>query len=327
MSAIVDIVGREILDSRGNPTVECDVLLESGVMGRAAVPSGASTGSREAIELRDGDKSRYFGKGVLKACENINTEISEAIMGLDANEQAFLDRTLIDLDGTENKSRLGANAMLAVSMAVAKAAAEEAGLPLYRYFGGSGAMQMPVPMMNVINGGAHADNNLDIQEFMIIPLGAPSFKEAIRYGAEVFHTLKKILHSKGLSTAVGDEGGFAPSVANHEEAIKLIMEAIEQAGYVAGLLDRLHDQLDRLFMVGHRRGEAAFVADRRAQALRVQDLFQGVEHLGAVADGFLERRRAERDDHEFLDVQVVVGVRAAVDDVHHRHRHLHRART
>ncbi|TFW30031.1 phosphopyruvate hydratase [Massilia arenosa] len=234
MSAIVDIIGREILDSRGNPTVECDVLLESGVMGRAAVPSGASTGSREAIELRDGDKSRYFGKGVLQACENINTEISEAIMGLDANEQAFLDKTLIELDGTENKSRLGANAMLAVSMAVAKAAAEEAGLPLYRYFGGSGSMQMPVPMMNVINGGAHADNNLDIQEFMIIPVGAPSFKEAIRYGAEVFHTLKKILHDKGLTTAVGDEGGFAPSVASHEEAIKLIIQAIEQAGYEPG---------------------------------------------------------------------------------------------
>jgi len=234
MSAIVDIIGREIIDSRGNPTVECDVLLESGVMGRAAVPSGASTGSREAIELRDGDKSRYFGKGVLKACENINTEISEAIMGLDANEQAFLDRTLIDLDGTDNKARLGANATLAVSMAVAKAAAEESGLPLYRYFGGSGAMQMPVPMMNVINGGAHADNNLDIQEFMIIPVGAPSFREAIRYGAEVFHTLKKILHDKKLTTAVGDEGGFAPSVDNHEAAIKLILQAIEQAGYEPG---------------------------------------------------------------------------------------------
>jgi enolase len=234
MSAIVDIIGREIIDSRGNPTVECDVLLESGVMGRAAVPSGASTGSREAIELRDGDKSRYFGKGVLKACENINTEISEAIMGLDANEQAFLDRTLIDLDGTENKSRLGANAMLAVSMAVAKAAAEESGLPLYRYFDGGVCRLLLVPMMNVINGGAHADNNLDMQEFMIIPVGAPSFKEAIRYGAEVFHTLKKILHSKGLSTAVGDEGGFAPSVANHEEAIKLIMQAITEAGYTPG---------------------------------------------------------------------------------------------
>ncbi|MDB5839992.1 MAG: phosphopyruvate hydratase [Herminiimonas sp.] len=234
MSAIVDIIGREIIDSRGNPTVECDVLLESGVMGRAAVPSGASTGSREAIELRDGDKSRYFGKGVLKACENINTEISEAIMGLDANEQAFLDRTLIDLDGTDNKARLGANATLAVSMAVAKAAAEESGLPLYRYFGGSGAMQMPVPMMNVINGGAHADNNLDLQEFMIIPVGAPSFREAIRYGAEVFHTLKKILHENRLTTAVGDEGGFAPSVDNHEAAIKLILQAIEQAGYEPG---------------------------------------------------------------------------------------------
>jgi enolase len=234
MSAIVDIIGREIMDSRGNPTVECDVLLESGVMGRASVPSGASTGSREAIELRDGDKSRFLGKGVLKACENINTEIAEAIMGLDANEQAFLDRTLIDLDGTENKARLGANAMLAVSMAVAKAAAEEAGLPLYRYFGGSGAMQLPVPMMNVINGGAHANNNLDIQEFMIIPVGAPSFREAIRYGAEVFHALKKILHDKGLTTAVGDEGGFAPSVDNHEAAIKMIIQAIEAAGYEPG---------------------------------------------------------------------------------------------
>ncbi|MBA5635562.1 phosphopyruvate hydratase [Duganella sp. LX20W] len=234
MSAIINVTGREIIDSRGNPTVECEVLLESGAKGRAAVPSGASTGSREAIELRDGDPKRYFGKGVLQACENINTEISEAIMGLDANEQAFLDRILIDLDGTENKARLGANALLAVSMAVARAAAEEAGLPLYRYFGGSGAMQLPVPMMNVINGGAHADNNLDIQEFMIIPVGAPSFREAIRYGAEVFHTLKKILHKKGLTTAVGDEGGFAPSVASHEDAIKLIIQAIEEAGYQPG---------------------------------------------------------------------------------------------
>ncbi len=234
MSAIVDIVGREILDSRGNPTVECDVLLESGVMGRAAVPSGASTGSREAIELRDGDPSRYLGKGVLKAVEHINTEISEAVLGLDASEQAFLDKTLIELDSTENKSRLGANAMLAVSMAVARAAAEEAGLPLYRYFGGSSAVQMPVPMMNVINGGAHANNNLDIQEFMILPVGAPSFREAIRWGAEVFHALKKIIHDRGMSTAVGDEGGFAPSVANHEAAIQLILEAIDKAGYTAG---------------------------------------------------------------------------------------------
>ncbi len=234
MSAIVDIVGREVLDSRGNPTVECDVLLESGTMGRAAVPSGASTGSREAIELRDGDKSRYLGKGVLKAVEHVNTEISEAVLGLDAAEQAFLDKTLIDLDGTENKSRLGANATLAVSMAVARAAAEESGLPLYRYFGGMGGVQLPVPMMNVINGGAHANNNLDLQELMIIPVGAPSFREALRYGAETFHALKKIIDGKGMSTAVGDEGGFAPTVANHEAAIQLILEAIDKAGYTAG---------------------------------------------------------------------------------------------
>src|SRR3979411_1209161 len=228
MSAMVDIMGREIIDSRGNPTVECDVLLESGVMGRAAVPSGASPGSREAIELRDGDKSRYFGKGVLKACEHINTEISEAIMGLDANEQAFLDRTLIDLDGTDNKARLGANATLAASMAVAKAAAEESGLPLYRYFGGSGAMQMPVPMMNVINGGAHADNNLDIQEFMIVPVGAASFKEAVRYGAEVFHALESLLQSKRLATTVGDEGGFAPNLPSNEGALQVVLGRVQE---------------------------------------------------------------------------------------------------
>ncbi|HZH07075.1 MAG TPA: phosphopyruvate hydratase [Lautropia sp.] len=234
MSTIVDIIGREIIDSRGNPTVECDVLLESGVMGRAAVPSGASTGSREAIELRDGDGARYGGKGVLKAVENINTEISEAVLGLDASEQAYVDRTLIDLDGTENKGNLGANAMLAVSMAVAKAAAEESGMPLYRYFGGSAQMSLPVPMMNVINGGAHANNNLDLQEFMIIPVGAPTFREALRYGAETFHALKKLINDAGMSTAVGDEGGFAPSVDNHEAAIQLILRAIENAGYKAG---------------------------------------------------------------------------------------------
>jgi enolase len=203
-------------------------------MGRAAVPSGASTGSREAIELRDGDKSRYLGKGVLKAVEHINTEISEAVLGLDASEQSFLDKTLIDLDGTDNKSRLGANAMLAVSMAVARAAAEESGLPLYRYFGGMNACQLPVPMMNVINGGAHANNNLDLQELMIIPVGAPSFREAVRYGAEVFHALKKIIHDKGMSIAVGDEGGFAPNVPNHEAAIQMILDAITAAGYTPG---------------------------------------------------------------------------------------------
>ncbi len=234
MSSIVDVVAREILDSRGNPTVEADVLIESGVMGRAAVPSGASTGSREALELRDKDATRYGGKGVLQAVENINTEISEAIMGLDATDQSFIDRTLIDLDGTEAKSRLGANALLAVSMAVAKAAAEESGLPLYRYFGGSGAMQMPVPMMNVINGGAHANNSLDMQEFMIVPVGAPSFREALRCGAEVFQSLKKLLESKGFSTTVGDEGGFAPNLPNHEAAIQYILEAIDKAGYQPG---------------------------------------------------------------------------------------------
>jgi enolase len=234
MSSIVDIVAREILDSRGNPTVEADVLLESGVSGRAAVPSGASTGTREAIELRDGDKSRYGGKGVLKAVENVNTEICEAIVGLDAVEQSFIDQTLIDLDATENKSRLGANALLAVSLAVAKAAGEESGLPLYRYLGGAGRMQLPVPMMNVINGGAHANNSLDLQEFMIIPVGAESFREAMRCGAEIFQALKKLLDKKGMPTTVGDEGGFAPNLPNNEAALKLIIEAIEAAGYTPG---------------------------------------------------------------------------------------------
>jgi enolase len=234
MSAIVDVIAREILDSRGNPTVEADVLLESGVMGRAAVPSGASTGTKEAVELRDGDKQRYLGKGVLGAVENVNTEIAEAIIGLDASEQAFIDQTMIDLDGTENKSRLGANAILAVSMAVAKAAAEEAGLPLYRYLGGSARMEMPVPMMNIINGGAHATGGSDLQEFMIIPVGAQNFREALRCGAEVFHNLKAILHHRGLATTVGDEGGFAPALGSNEGALKVIVEAIEKAGYVPG---------------------------------------------------------------------------------------------
>jgi enolase len=234
MSSIVDVVAREILDSRGNPTVEADVLLESGVMGRAAVPSGASTGSREAIELRDGDKRRFGGKGVLKAVEFVNTEISEAIVGLDATEQAFIDKTLLDLDGTENKARVGANALLAVSMAVAKSAAEESGLPLYRYFGGSAAMFMPVPMMNVINGGAHANNSLDMQEIMIVPVGQQSFREALRCGAEVFQSLKKLLDGKGMSTSVGDEGGFAPDLPSHGAAIELLLKAIESAGYHAG---------------------------------------------------------------------------------------------
>ena len=234
MTAIVDIIAREILDSRGNPTVEADVLLESGVIGRAAVPSGASTGSREAIELRDKDAKRYMGKGVLRAVENINTEICEAIIGLDASEQAFIDKTMIELDGSETKARLGANAILAVSMACAKASADESGLSLYRYLGGAAPMQMPVPMMNIINGGAHADNGLDIQEFMIIPAGLPTFREALRAGVEIFHTLKKILHAEGHNTNVGDEGGFAPNLPNNETAIQYAVKAIQEAGYIAG---------------------------------------------------------------------------------------------
>lgn len=234
MSSIVDVVGREILDSRGNPTVECDVWLESGVMGRAAVPSGASTGIREAIELRDKDPKRFGGKGVLEAVRHVNEDIANAVLGIEASDQSYIDRTMIELDGAENKGRLGANAILAVSMAVARAAAEESGLPLYRYFGGTSAVTLPVPMMNVINGGAHANNNLDLQEFMIIPLGAPTFREAVRYGAETFHALKSILNSRGMSTAVGDEGGFAPALSSHEEAIELIVEAIEKAGFRPG---------------------------------------------------------------------------------------------
>ena len=234
MSAIIDVYGREILDSRGNPTVEVEVTLADGSFGRACVPSGASTGVREAIELRDGDPARYSGKGVTKAVGNVSGEIADAVIGLEASDQEFIDRLMIDLDGTENKSRLGANAILAVSMAVARAAAQETGLPLYRYFGGTGAVTLPVPMMNVINGGAHANNNLDLQEFMIVPVGATSFREALRCGAETFHALKKLVNGRGLSTAVGDEGGFAPTIGSHEEALDLILDAIGAAGYEPG---------------------------------------------------------------------------------------------
>jgi enolase len=235
MSKIVDIKAREILDSRGNPTLEADVTLESGVVGSAMVPSGASTGEREAIELRDGDKARYLGKGVLNAINNVNTEIKAAIVGMDANDQAAIDNAMIALDGTDNKARLGANAILSVSMAVAHAAAKEAGVPLYRHLNKSGKFIMPVPMMNIINGGSHADNSVDLQEFMILPVGAPTFREAIRYGAEVFHNLAKVLKAKGLATTVGDEGGFAPNLSSNEEAIEVILEAIEKAGYKAGV--------------------------------------------------------------------------------------------
>jgi len=234
MSQIADIRGREIIDSRGNPTVEADVILASGAIGRAAVPSGASTGSREAIELRDDDNNRFMGKGVLTAVANVNGEIREALLGMDASDQAKIDQVMIDLDGTENKARLGANALLAVSMAAAKASAVDAGVPLYRYMATSDEFQMPVPMMNIINGGEHADNSVDLQEFMIMPVGASSINEAIQWGAEVFHNLKKVLSAKGLNTAVGDEGGFAPDLSSNEEAITVILEAIENAGYKAG---------------------------------------------------------------------------------------------
>jgi enolase len=234
MAKIIDIRAREIIDSRGNPTVEADVLLDSGAWGRAAVPSGASTGSREAVELRDGNKNRYGGKGVLKAVANVTGPIRKKLKGFKAEDQKKLDQALIDLDGTDNKGRLGANALLAVSLANARAAANHADMPLFEYLGGSRAVTLPVPMMNIINGGAHADNNVDIQEFMILPVGAPDFAEALRYGAEVFHTLKKVLHERGLNTAVGDEGGFAPDLPSNEAALMAIMEAIDRAGYKAG---------------------------------------------------------------------------------------------
>jgi enolase len=234
MSEIVDVYAREILDSRGNPTLEVEVYLESGAFGRAAVPSGASTGEREALEMRDGDKSRYLGKGVLKAIDNVNNEIADEVIGMDADDQVGIDQRMIELDGTEYKSKLGANAILGVSLAVAKAAAEEAGLPLYKYIGGANARELPLPMMNIINGGAHADNNVDIQEFMIMPAGAGSFKEALRMGAEIFHALKSVLKGKGCNTAVGDEGGFAPDLKSNEEALEVIMEAIVKAGYKPG---------------------------------------------------------------------------------------------
>ena len=234
MTTIVDVLGREILDSRGNPTVEVEVLLESGVIGRAAVPSGASTGEHEAVELRDGDKERYLGKGVLNAVDNVNEVIADELIDFDAVDQVYIDNFLIELDGTENKSKLGANAMLGVSLAVAKAAAETLDIPLYKYIGGTNAKTLPVPMMNIINGGSHADNTVDFQEFMIMPYGAPNLAEAVRMGAETFHALKSVLKSKGLNTAVGDEGGFAPNLKTNEEVLDTILEAIEKAGYKPG---------------------------------------------------------------------------------------------
>jgi enolase len=314
MTAIVEVVAREILDSRGNPTVEADVLVESGAMGRAAVPSGASTGSREAIELRDGDAQRFFGKGVQKAVEHVNTEICEAILGLDVSEQSYLDRVLIDLDGTENKSRLGANAILAVSLAAAKAAAEESGLSLYRYFGGSGPRRMPVPMMNVINGGAHANNSLDLQEFMIIPAGLPTFRDALRCGAEIFQTLKKMLDKEGMSTTVGDEGGFAPNLPSNEAAIQWILRAIEEAGYLAGeqVLVGLDCAASEFFKDGKYRFEAEKLAYSSAQFTDMLATWCSKYPIISIEDGMAEQ---DWDGWEILTQKLGADVQLVGDDV------------
>jgi enolase len=314
MTAIVEVVAREILDSRGNPTVEADVLVESGAMGRAAVPSGASTGSREAIELRDGDAQRFFGKGVQKAVDNVNTEITEAILGLDVSEQSHIDEVLIDLDGTENKSRLGANAILAVSLACAKAAAEESGLPLYRYLGGSGPKRMPVPMMNVINGGAHANNSLDMQEFMVIPAGRPTFRDALRCGVEVFQTLKKMLDKEGLSTTVGDEGGFAPSLANNEAAIQWILRAIEEAGYLAGtdVLIGLDCAASEFYQDGKYRFESERLAYNNAQFVDLLASWCDKYPIISIEDGMSEQ---DWDGWELLTDRLGDRVQLVGDDI------------
>ena len=314
MTAIVEVLAREILDSRGNPTVEADVLVESGAMGRAAVPSGASTGSREAIELRDGDAQRFFGKGVLKAVEHVNTEICEAILGLDVSEQSHIDRVLIDLDGTENKSRLGANAILAVSVACAKAAAEETGLSLYRYFGGSGPRKMPVPMMNVINGGAHANNPLDMQEFMILPAGLPTFRDALRCGVEVFQTLKKMLDREGLSTTVGDEGGFAPSLPNNEAAIQWILRAIEEAGYLAGsdVLIGLDCAASEFHKDGKYRFEAEKLSYSSQQLVDLLSTWCDKYPIVTIEDGMAEQ---DWDGWELLTQRLGKQVQLVGDDV------------
>ena len=314
MTAIVEVLAREILDSRGNPTVEADVLVESGAMGRAAVPSGASTGSREAIELRDGDAQRFFGKGVLKAVEHVNTEICEAILGLDVSEQAHLDRVLVELDGTDNKSRLGANAILAVSVACARAAAEESGLSLYRYFGGSGPRRMPVPMMNVINGGAHANNSLDIQEFMILPLGLPSFRDALRCGAEIFHTLKKMIDKAGMPTTVGDEGGFAPSLPSNEAAIQWILRAIEEAGYLAGsdVMIGLDCAASEFYKEGKYRFEAEKLAYTSQQFTDLLSTWADKYPIISIEDGMAEQ---DWDGWEVLTERLGKNVQLVGDDV------------
>ncbi len=275
MGEIIQIRGREIIDSRGNPTVEAEVFLAGGFMGRAAVPSGASTGSKEALELRDGDKSRYQGKGVLKAVENINRIIGPELEGWDSTQQALIDQALLRLDGTENKSRLGANAILAVSLAVAKASAEEQGLPLYQYIGGVGARVLPVPLMNVLNGGVHADNNVDIQEFMIVPLGAPSFREALRYGVETYQALKAVLKEAGHSTAVGDEGGFAPNLASNEEALEILVKAIEKAGFRPG--EEIALAIDAAASEFYKDGRYVFAAEGKSR--NAQEMIDFYRHL------------------------------------------------
>ena len=314
MTAIVEVLAREILDSRGNPTVEADVLVESGAMGRAAVPSGASTGSREAIELRDGDAQRFFGKGVLKAVEHVNTEICEAILGLDVSEQAHIDQVLVELDGTENKSRLGANAILAVSVACAKAAAEESGLSLYRYFGGSAPRRMPVPMMNVINGGAHANNNLDFQEFMVLPVGFSSFRDALRCGSEIFHTLKKMIDKEGMSTAVGDEGGFAPNLPSNEAAIQWMLRAIEEAGYLAGsdVLIGMDCAASEFYKDGKYRFEAEKLSYTAAQFVDLMSTWCDKYPIVSIEDGMAEQ---DWDGWELLTQRLGSNVQLVGDDV------------
>lgn len=292
MTEILDLRGREILDSRGNPTVEVEVLLESGVIGRAAVPSGASTGDNEAVELRDGDKSRYMGKGVLKAVENVNNIIAPEIAGMDARDQIAIDKRMIELDGTSTKSKLGANAILGVSLAVAKAAAEVCGLPLYNYIGGCNAKTLPLPMMNILNGGQHADNNVDLQEFMIMPAGAKSFSEALRMGAEVFHVLKKVLKDKGYNTAVGDEGGFAPNLGSNEEALQLIMEAVKSAGLEAGkdILIALDPASSEFYKDGKYvlNGEKSNQVKTSAEMINYYDYLIGKYPIISIEDGMAE---------------------------------------
>ncbi|MBB5046300.1 enolase [Rhodopseudomonas rhenobacensis] len=304
MTAIVDIIGREILDSRGNPTVEVDVVLEDGAVGRAAVPSGASTGAHEAVELRDGDKERYFGKGVLKAVEAVNGEIFDALGGMDAEQQVQIDEIMIGLDGTPNKSRLGANAILGVSLAVAKAAAESFDMPLYRYVGGTAARTLPVPMMNIINGGVHADNPIDFQEFMIMPLGAPSFSEALRMGAEVFHTLKKSLHDEGHNTNVGDEGGFAPNLKSADEALTYIMRAIEKAGYKPG--EDIALALDPASSEFFKNGAYVYEGEKKARNIDAQAKYLA-ELVGRYPIVSIEDGMAEDDFEGWKQVTDLIG--------------------